>query len=485
MSIHAASFSGCSRCAGAVLLTLSCSDALPPRAEPAVRQNGDAGIEQDGTLPRPNGVPADVVGPCGVRAAFGPTLQLGTQGAAGDTYDGPAIVERSTAAELVLYFQPATPATDAGADAGTASSQLPMHVGISGQDPMPLFPLGARVWLSKDPVVDPAWPIPGDVSTTQQPWSFSVRDRSGGRLLFGAARGSSGELRSPIQVDHLTPVCEDVVARSCGTKKQTIYSRLDVHGDVTVSVGDSETAIVPIGGFDYEVRVSAREELSLNRYCGDYSKNDGVAVELRAVDLESLIASLQTGELPACVEGNADMKSIGAGTTDRPGPYDARVLYQTRSLKYGQECFRFATEPAPNAPGQSQSLTFCVAEGLFPEPSPGQEFWATVPNTNMGALREPQRGALLLGHAAFFAPFTDEQTSLIEATFGVRVSMVERCPYVASGGEAMFSLDTVFETDPAQRLPSHSQGVVRLGDRGYDAWAYGLGSYAWFALVAR
>jgi hypothetical protein len=462
-----------------------------------VLQNGDAGLEHDAALPPVAEVPVEVTGACGTRAAFGPTLTLATLGTAEGAYDGPAIVERSSSAALTLYFQPSTPVTDAGADtgadsstdtgadsstdAGAASSRLPVHVSISGHNPVPLFPLGAHVWLSKDPIVDPEQPKLGDLFGPQ-PWSFSVRDRAGGRLLFGAARGSSSNVLSAIPVDHVTPDCELTLPCSL-TNGTAIYSRLDVHGDVTVSIADSETAIVPIGGFDYEVRVSAREE-SFNRYCEPgRSPNDGVAVEFQAKDLESLIASLETGELPACVEGNSNML-VSAVTSDL-ATYTGRVLYQSRSLTSGYECFTFATEQATTAAGDPLLLTFCVFEGLFPEPSAGQEFWATIPNWDMGALREPQQGALLLGYAGLSSPFTGEQASQVEATLGVRVSVSERCPYLTSGNEPTFSLDTVFETEPPLRLRSRSQAVARIGERDYDAWAYGLGAHASFGLIAR
>src|SRR5262245_64295353 len=83
---------------------------------------------------------------CGVHAPFGPKLVTLTFGMKdGGVYEGPATVERSTPEEVVIAFQP-------------AGVELPSHAKLYGQVPIPAFPVGAQVWLTKSPAGDPSYP---------------------------------------------------------------------------------------------------------------------------------------------------------------------------------------------------------------------------------------------------------------------------------------------------------------------------------------
>ena len=115
---------------------------------------------------------------CGKHGVLGPGAVIGTPGPLGGVYDGPAIIERSNAEDMVITFMPAR-AADAGAP-------LPMHVEIRQMSPMPRLPVGARVWLSKRPAGNQSEPWYSGVA----PWALSVRTRQGGDLLFGLSRNA-------------------------------------------------------------------------------------------------------------------------------------------------------------------------------------------------------------------------------------------------------------------------------------------------------
>src|SRR4051812_27901372 len=109
---------------------------------------------------------------CGTHASRAwPSLAITTDGAGGASYDGPATIEGSTATTVTITFAP-------------ASGEAARHSTITGLSPMPQFSPGSNVWLSQIPIAQP--PYPNAASGGPIPWAFSVRDRQGGRLLFGA-----------------------------------------------------------------------------------------------------------------------------------------------------------------------------------------------------------------------------------------------------------------------------------------------------------
>ncbi|HKO94512.1 MAG TPA: hypothetical protein VJU61_25335, partial [Polyangiaceae bacterium] len=392
------------------LLALLCACSSTSRIESVDTLPRDAGTEPPSTTPVD--APAANVGPCGEHAEFGPRLKFNILGDLPAAYEGPAVVERSTTGNLRLAFQPSlTP------DAGATGSSLPAHLGISGLSPMPLFPLGARLWLSQNSLRTPS-------TEPSAPSSFWLRDREGGRLLFGAAWGSSSELGAPVALDHRTRVCDEPLSKVCA-EPRVFYSELDVHGDTTLRIGDSETANLSIGGFEYEVRVTAREEPDApHRYCGVYAKNEGVSLELQAKDLQQLIAQLEVGELPACVESNGEYGGtvIQVDSLYGQSSYEGRAVYQYRADTPWQECLHFGEVDAPlTTSGSPPSLDICSSERSLPQPSSEQEWWVVRPRAGLVAVREAQGGALLYANALVSASADAADAALVEATLGLAV----------------------------------------------------------------
>ncbi|HET6284430.1 MAG TPA: hypothetical protein VFH73_25965 [Polyangia bacterium] len=426
--------------------------------------------------------PADA-GVCGAHGTFGPKLSVSTVGPRAGRYEGPALVERSTATELVLTFQPA--------GGGTANA-LPMHAKITELSPMPRLPIGAKVWLSKVPAGEavsrgtfPFPPLP--------PWSISVRERQGGRLLFGAAHNPSNEVPSPIALGAVKPYCTTASPDMCLQGVSVTYATVDVTGDRTVAVHDSETSIVPIGGFDYDVRVTA-QELTFSADaapCLDYSPSTGVSVDVRARDLGTLIKTLEVSAPPACSEGNADFEGaiFEIANVNFNTGYVGPAVYSHRVDNY----FLFSVTGLTSLTGSPPMLQI-LAAGLLKEPCAGEEFWASLTFGKWGsvaALRGPQRGPLLLASVAFArAPFDATTASALAQALGVAADAQEHCPYASSdspyASNGVLSLwDVVFQTTPPVRVASQSAGMVPIAGRDYNAWVSGEGNLVSFTLQAR
>jgi hypothetical protein len=233
-----------------------------------------AGDDADGSTP---------VGLCGMHDSSGRELYVSSSGPeeGGPVYAGPAVVRTSTSAELSLVFELA-----AGADAGAPTLR---SVTLSGLDPMPSFPIGAKVWLSKDPVGNPHYsPLYGGPGS-----ALSIRDREGGRLLLGASFNSNGPA-APIAAGQRTDVCSDDNPTCPGKGSRMFYQSVEVLGDSTVTIGDSQTVSVQLDGLDYDVHVTARR---VTGGCDipDYFPElaGGVSVNVRAKDLSRLLDGLE------------------------------------------------------------------------------------------------------------------------------------------------------------------------------------------------
>jgi hypothetical protein len=244
---------------------------------------------------------------CGVRDAFGTHLRVsGADISDGprDMYDGPAAVERSTNDDLLLaYTAPQTTGTDAGGADPDAAAQpaTPLsHAVITGLEPMPLFPLGAKVWLSVYFVN-----IAGiNTLIRTNPWSIEVRDREGGVLLFGAALNPwDGGPRSPVPISAPAADCtigdyKPQCSQNTGTGTWTMtYQSVTMQGDTSVVLHDSQPGKVSLGGIDYDVRLTARK-LGGNCYLNLSPNEDGIALDIQASDLPSRVAGLDIGTPP-------------------------------------------------------------------------------------------------------------------------------------------------------------------------------------------
>jgi hypothetical protein len=195
-------------------------------------------------------------------------------------YDGPAFVSQSTSDTLSLSIS--VPA-DAGVtpDAGNGTT----NVEITGMMPMPLFPLMARVWLTKSKDAAQWFGPP-------PPSSFAVRDGQGGTLLFGGAIGSYGPLSFPVQVDQFTVTCTEP-DEGCAPHSTISFAGAMVTGDNATFVEPDQLTTILLGGALYEVRLYAASEPVVQPVtCTDFFGISEVQVDVRSTNLASLIAGL-------------------------------------------------------------------------------------------------------------------------------------------------------------------------------------------------
>ena len=201
-------------------------------------------------------------------------------------YDGPAVVAVSTEDGLTLSISlPTDGGTTTDAGAGTTT------VRINGMMPMPLFSVGARVWLtkSKDGM---QWFGP------PPPSSFTVRDGKGGPLLFGAAIGRYGPLSFPVQVDQLVDLCSQR-DQGCAPNSTISFAGAIVTGDKPAFIESDQLGLILLDGGLYEVRLYAAHEAVLQPVsCTDFFGVDEVQVDVRSTKLADLIAALQANVSP-------------------------------------------------------------------------------------------------------------------------------------------------------------------------------------------
>lgn len=401
---------------------------------------------------------------CGTHLGFGTQLYVGTEGPRGGVYDGPATIERSTREELVVAFQP-------------SGMTLPMHVSLQRYDrtPMPMLPLGAQVWLSKNPAGSPVdqpfyYPPPS--------WSIAVRDQQNGRLLLGAVYNPTDAIPSPVPISSAADSCTTDDPDWCNRYGTRTYSAVDVHGDTTVSIADSQTGTVAIGGIDYDVRVSAQlvRAGTQGGGCADWQAIGGIAIDAWATDLAGLAAALPTGPLPACAQGNDDSKHVSLSLYEvrNNTPYDGPVFYSGRSPDRSN-CFLFDVVGLTSVTGSPPQFEVCAAPDVFSEPAAQQEFWATLPTYSVGALRGPQRGPLLVAFATTGVPIPASDAAQIEQTFGVAVGSQRRCDYAAldNAGSVRPLWDLVFAATPQVTAPSETITSVQIAGTAHRAWYNG------------
>jgi hypothetical protein len=235
-----------------------------------------------GGSPGTGGAPVNSDGSVCTLGMQGPQLWahgLPPQGLTFD-YDGPALVSQSTTDTLTLTIN--LPA-DAGItpDAGNGTTD----VQITGMTPMPLFPIMARVWLTKSKDGMPWFGPP-------PPSSFAVRDGQGGPLLLGAAIGRYGSLSFPVQVDQLAVTCTER-DEGCAPNGIISFAGAVVTGDQPVFVQPDQLGMILLGGVPYEVRLYAASEPVVQPVnCTDFFGIDEVQVDVRSTNLAGLIAGL-------------------------------------------------------------------------------------------------------------------------------------------------------------------------------------------------
>ena len=395
---------------------------------------------------------------CGPRT-FDPIYTLSVVGDATKPYEGPAIVERSasngTSYELVLAFAPTT----AGAGA------LPEHATISGLDPLPAIPQGAKVWFSRS--ADPKLGSDGPV----RPWWFAVRDKQNGSFLIATGIDAPAGTFAPFSFDNKQAICTSFLDTPCAQGPAT-YSSIDVHGDTTVTIDDGQWAAVAAGGVSYDVGITSMD-LTSSFVCPSYAgPSMGLGLGVRAKDLASVVAGLTVSAPIACGRGDADSKIV-TGTFDVGDiigdvRYDGKAVYSKRVSDPVLDCFRFESTVSDGQGGLG-TIDFCTSRGSFAEPTVGQEFWATQTST-VTELRGPNRGAPLLVLLTVFGPFDATTQTTLQSALGIPVATKQACSYAdVPGGFRLWEVDFGAGASTAG-LVAGGHATFQIGGRSYGAW---------------
>jgi len=389
----------------------------------------------------------------------------------GDPYDGPAVVERSTAGELVLAFAPDP----------TTGGTLPRHTTIQNVGPT-LFPVGAQVWLKKNPLI-----VPAGFGTPVPVSSLSVLTEQDGTLLLGVGNAPDassliGTALVPLQVK-ATASRSHSDACASGTLTTTTF---DVAADSPLALGDADTRVARIGGIDYDLGLAARRfdfEVS-SATCSDYGPYGWFQLSVRAHDLAPLIATLGRGETPACALGNDTLEdvSIGLFNVEQGVAYDGPVAYAKRGALEGFDCFDFSVPGLAATPGlDSPIVEACVPPGALAEPTRGQEFWATIPRIELGVLRKGIHGDLIA--ASIVTSSGNASSSEISQALGMPVDVHPGCAYADynsyNSGPVLYQYhlqEAAFGAAPAATLGSQQHGVVSNGATDYDVWVWDSGA---------
>lgn len=429
------------------------------------------------------GTPAPI---CGEHHALGPRLWASRLGPRGGTWDGPAVVERSTAEDLVLAFQPTASTFP---DGGAGDPALPVHVTLEGLHPMPALPLGARVWLASDPAGAQFYDSPFAPVSPESFGYVAVRDRQGGRLLFGAASHLTD--REPVPVGGLRTYCSAPYNDACAGSTTIHYQSVDVLGDDVVTIADGETATVSLGGVPHDVRISAffvdvpDEKL---RNCPEYQTPGAVAIDVQARALSSLVEALDVGPPLACARGNAVFPDVALAINSPTAahvPYEGPATYARKV----DGALVFDVVGIASTAGEPAVLEV-YPSGLLAEPSPGEELWASIvyidDRHTVTALRRSQGGPLLLGTVAASAPLDAAVVAAVQQTLGVAIAAEVACDYaindrslfVGSQSEqyVVQLWDVLLGAAPAVRLGSDSTAAITIDGQPLTVWAWAAGS---------
>ena len=413
---------------------------------------------------------------CGEHSRPDPYMSPDTRGAASESksFEGPAIVERSTDDELVLYFVPTGESAAAGATPGT-----PAHAQIGSDRPLPHLPPGAKVWLSKSPAGNRN--ISRALMYGPEPSELWIDDREGGTLLLGTAylAGAPRQLAVSPQVGY----CVAPDPNSCNPNGQVTYGMVEVSGDETVSIRDGETGVVSIAGISYEVTVSAQNVTTSAgaRTCVDYHAWSGITLDIVAKDWAKATALLELGDAPACVEGNDPLRRLSMSWTgvNNSTTFEGPVVYTGRNWAGSPQ---FRVDALTRADGGPAGLYLTGSPAVLPELTVGGEYWLSFPDSSSNALWDRQQQELLLATFWGSSPPSEAQAASIADILGVPVTTERRCDY--TGPEDWLD-DVVFATTPPVRVKSGSAAVLTLGGKDYNVWARAGRGSASFVIYPR
>jgi hypothetical protein len=369
--------------------------------------------------------------------------------------------------ELQLFFDANAGAGGSGGAGGATTSGY-RRVRIHGIGAMPVFPLGAKVWLAKSQDLDRV-----HLGSPEPPHAFSIRSRQGGPLLLGEAYNAFTDAASPVEISTVSAICSYVSSADSCTPGATIsYSSLTVVGDAPVVVRPGEPGAITLQGQAYDVRANAiaTGAFSGPTTCADSPPANYVSLDIRARQLDNLVAGLEVGPLPACRNGNEPDHHLNIGGSFTT-MYEGVVSYKGRDASVPGSYLFDIPGIAPVAGRPPPELHIDGAADLLPEPAVGQSFWFSY-RFGVQVLRETQNGPLVLAyvhgsvHAGAPTP--------VGVHLGISVGAEEACSYT----DTVKLWEVVFFTTPAVRVPSGTIGAFTTGGRNYRVWVRADTSFA-------
>ena len=415
-----------------------------------------------------NGVSWAECGPAGatsvVRAGY--IDSSAPMGGSPETYGGATIVHRSTRAELLLVAE-STETSDLAAP--------PYRFRLSGSE-LPLFPAGARVYLTKEPAGNPA-PVP--LYQKRPGYAWSLRDREAGTLLMGSSVDSPTSVAAPLHARIEADICSTPNSWCEGSDSAIIRQSVELSADSSVVLDSGESRIVAIKGNDYRVQVLAHRATAASEpgSCRpDYfPQNDTLLlVNAFAADLESRIQDLDRSELPDCIHGNDPPADVGFSLYEVPIStiYEGPVFFRSfEPSNYGEILFDV---PALAASGSvPASLGIVAPPETFDPPAAGTEYWAEY-SLDVATLREAQRGPIVFASTFSLVPFSESIESQLSLALGIGVFAERHCDY-ASGSETVALWDLVFDTDPPTRVRSGEINDLTYDGHDYSVWFWSEG----------
>jgi hypothetical protein len=378
------------------------------------------------------------------------------------TYDGPVTVERSTSQDLWLTL-------------GSAELAPRLQLFDSSGAPLPVIPVGARLYLTKSPAVEP----PSRFATSVR-WAWSLRDHEGGTLLMGSSWGAPSDPAAPVAVRVGSDSCVAPNSSCASADAAIFHEAVEVFADETILFEEGGVRSITIDGTKYLVEATSTREVGKSCLPDSVVKIEPtVLVNVVAEDLESLLENLEIGEPPTCSRGNDSYRVVGF-YMEEGSHYEGPVTYAGIDSNTGAFLF--------DVPRRG-SLSLASPKDLFEEPPTGTEYWVEYFD-GMGTLRETENGPLLIAGAGIFpVPFDDEVAAGLEALFDVPVRAERACDYaeVYPAREEPISLwDLVFETPSRTRIRTSQIATLTLNGQEYSAWfESGIGLEVGFSVFRR
>jgi hypothetical protein len=355
---------------------------------------------------------------------------------------------------------------------------------------MPIMPVGARVWLTKNRAGEQ---MEEKLSHGTLPWALSVRTSQGGRLLFGALHNTTDAVGVPVTIGAIQPICSTPYPQAChqdGVIPTMTYRSVEIVGDATVTVASGHTAQVAIDGVAYDVVAEAEAVTDALDGCGDVWGLELLRVTVQAHDMAALVAGLDVGEPPACGNGNAPLQYVSLLMRDDVQAIDTN--YDGRAVSHGPDpdhpsYVEFDLPDFTGAHGRPILLAGGM-EALVGRPAKGTTYWASVGTGRpIRLLRESQAGPLVVASTwATEVPLPAAMTADLESLLGVTVDVVQRCTYAIDyAGNPVPLWDLVLGTTPPTRIPAGGSGTLAIGGKPYTVQTQGMGTLGIVVYPAR